>query len=284
MRPSDILALALMLLLSAALVAGPRAATTLEQAGQQIPGSDPWIEARLKTAYALNEHLNPFGIDVESDSGEVILTGSVPTETQRRLAEQLARDLGEVRSLDNRISLHPDATRPAPNPLYGVVSDANITTRVELRLLWNRNTGGLDIEVDTTDGKVRLGGTAASEAEREAAARIALATEGVRALDNAITVEQDGDGKPSPEETGAPGPDGRTQPAGDDWITARVKQSLRFDSEVKDGNIDVRTDNGVVSLTGDVRSDAQKAKAAEVAGGIIGVQRVENALRVAPSS
>ncbi|MCF7989594.1 MAG: BON domain-containing protein [Thiohalocapsa sp.] len=272
------------LLLCAAFVAGPRAATTLEQAEQQIPGSDLWIEGQLETIYALNEHLNPFGIEVESESGQVTLGGSVPSETQRRLAEQLARDIAEIRSVENNIAVHPDAALPAPKALYAVVSDANITTRIELRLLWNRETSSLDIDVDTADGEVRLGGTAASEAERQAAERIALGTEGVRAVENSITVAEGGGTGEASSDTDAAASPLPSMPVGDAWITARVEMSLRFDSEIKDGNIDVSTDNGVVSLTGTVRSQAQKEKAAEVAGGIIGVKQVDNALRIAQAS
>jgi len=38
------------------------------------------------------------------------------------------------------------------------VEDANLTAKVKSQLLWNSNTGGLAINVDTLDGVVSLSG------------------------------------------------------------------------------------------------------------------------------
>jgi osmotically-inducible protein OsmY len=113
-------------------------------------------------------------------------------------------------------------------------------------------------------------------AERRKAEEIALHTQGVRGVDNEIEI----DGKASPSDKPA---DLLSQAAGqvkDTWITTRVAASLRFDYAIKDGRIDVSTNDGVVSLTGEVRSSEQRKQAAAVARGIYGVNRIENKLEI----
>ncbi|MBN2850783.1 MAG: BON domain-containing protein [Erysipelotrichaceae bacterium] len=39
--------------------------------------SDTWLKAKIVTAYALNDHLNPFVIDVDVDDRRVTLAGEV---------------------------------------------------------------------------------------------------------------------------------------------------------------------------------------------------------------
>ena len=279
-RPKINLPLFLTILLPAALggglVAEVQADVELPEATEGIPGSDDWIEARLITAYTLNEHLSFHDIRVDAEKGRVALAGAVPTDTQRRLAEQLAHDLVAARSIDNQLEVRPDAAAGDDNSLYRLVQDANISTRIELQLLWSGATQGTDIKVRTNNGKVRLDGSAASQAEKQAAERIALRTEGVRGLSNNIEVKPDTAAPSGTEDV----VDDTIGTITDTWITERVSASLRFDAEIKDAHIVVATDDGVVSLTGKVRSAEQKQQAAEIAGGIAGVSRVDNQLEV----
>ena len=155
---------------------------------ERIPGSDLWIEARLLTAYALNEHLNPFDIRVDSERGRVQLTGDVPSVVERKLAEQLAKDVGAVAQVDNQIRVQADDSDPTYTELYQLVEDANITTRIQLQLLWNRATNSVDINVDSNDGRVTLSGKVAGEEARERTVAIARRTEGVRSVDDQLQV------------------------------------------------------------------------------------------------
>jgi len=251
--------------------------TRLPEATERIPGSDLWNEARLQTAYTLNEHLSAQAIQISSDQGRVTLTGQVPTEAQRRLAGQLARELVSARSIDNQLAVRPGMRGDADNRLYRAVQDANITTRIELQLLWSRDTSGDAITAYTNDGEVRLGGRVASAAERQDAERIARRTEGVRSVTNEIQV------KPDAGKTAASDRHRDDQAAGrvaDDRLSDRVASTLRFTSDVKDGRIRVEARDGVVSLTGRVASAAQKRQAADIAGSLEGVRDVHNALSV----
>ena len=65
------------------------------------------------------------------------------------------------------------------------------------------------------------------------------------------------------------------QPVGDTWITTKVKTSLLADEDVAGLQIDVETVNGVVTLKGDVASQAQIDEARRIASGIEGVVKVD---------
>lgn len=268
------------ILVAASPAAQLAADTELPDAVERMPGSDLWIQSRLITTYSLNEHLNPFDIQVDSENGVVTLEGEVPTEVQHDLALQLARDLGAVRQVKDELKVSPNSSATEENSLYRTVEDANITTRVQLQLLWNSQTGGLDIDANTSNGTVTLTGTAGNAAERQTAERIALNTQGVRGVENRIEIKPEASPSDRPAKLLSQGLDQIT----DGWITTRVIASLRFDSAIKDSDIDVNTSDGVVSLTGQVRSAQQKELAGSKARSIYGVTKVNNELEVEGSA
>lgn len=76
----------------------------------------------------------------------------------------------------------------------------------------------------------------------------------------------------------------RARPAGaaydDATISTRVKTALLNDPDVAALKIDVRTSQGVVTLTGTARSSAEEQKAIEVARRVQGVKDVRSELKV----
>jgi hyperosmotically inducible protein len=67
---------------------------------------------------------------------------------------------------------------------------------------------------------------------------------------------------------------------GDAAITTKVKAKFAADSQVSAMNIKVDTDNGVVKLSGNAKSQAEAAKAEDIAKGTEGVTSVTNDIRV----
>lgn len=67
---------------------------------------------------------------------------------------------------------------------------------------------------------------------------------------------------------------------GDDDIADRVIRALRMDAYTTDLNIDVDVEDGVVYLTGKVRSLEDVERAEEVAGSVPGVEEVEEDLEI----
>ena len=73
------------------------------------------------------------------------------------------------------------------------------------------------------------------------------------------------------------------RPATDDGgITTRVRTALLNDTQVAANNINVTAVNGVVTLSGRVRSDAERDRAVAVARQTTGVSDVRSELAVQP--
>ena len=70
----------------------------------------------------------------------------------------------------------------------------------------------------------------------------------------------------------------------DAWITTKVKTDLLATKDVPGTTIDVDTKDGVVTLNGTVKSQAEADKAVSVAKGIKGVTSVTSNLKVAAAA
>ena len=68
---------------------------------------------------------------------------------------------------------------------------------------------------------------------------------------------------------------GADQPAGNAWITTKVKAALMANQDVSGLAISVATTDGVVSLSGELDTQAEIDRAVAVASGIEGVLRVD---------
>ena len=68
------------------------------------------------------------------------------------------------------------------------VDDKAITAAVKAKLIEDKSTGGLSINVDTLNGTVALSGFAKSQNEKDQAGRIAAGTKGVREVRNNLVV------------------------------------------------------------------------------------------------
>lgn len=70
----------------------------------------------------------------------------------------------------------------------GYVDDAGITTLVKSRMLEDKQVAGTSISVETLNGTVMLSGFAKSATEKMAAERIARGVNGVKMVQNEITI------------------------------------------------------------------------------------------------
>jgi hyperosmotically inducible protein len=76
------------------------------------------------------------------------------------------------------------------------VDDAQITAKVKSKLVADRMANLVKVNVDTRDGVVRLEGTVPTDADRAAAERLAMTTEGVKSVTNDLKVETAGSASP----------------------------------------------------------------------------------------
>jgi hyperosmotically inducible protein len=147
----------------------------------------------------------------------------------------------------------------------GAVSDSWLTSKTKIALFADDRVKGRDVRVETVKGDVFLRGKVDSEEAKAAAAEIAKTVEGVKNVKNDLQVVT-----PTAR---------KAVQANDKQITKAVETNFGKDPQLK--KIDVRTDAGVVVLSGEVASISASAKASEMAHRVDGVKSVKNELRVA---
>ena len=142
------------------------------------------------------------------------------------------------------------------------VTDSWLTAKTKIALYSDERVKGRQISVETVHRTVRLRGKVDSDEARAAAASIAEGIEHVKAVKNDLEVVAIEDRKATD--------------VSDKDITSQVE--ARFSKTTQLTEIDVRTDGGLVTLTGAAPSIGASARASELARGVPGVRAVRNEL------
>jgi len=145
------------------------------------------------------------------------------------------------------------------------MSDSWLTSRTKIALFADERVKGRQVSVDTKSRVVSLRGKVDSEEAKAAATEIAGHVEGVRSVSNGLEV--------------VPPAERKRVDVQDKDLARSVKHMLAMDKQLKKGDIDVRVDAGVVTLTGEVPTILASARASEVARDVAGVKYVKNELR-----
>ena len=183
-----------------------------------------------------------------------------------------------------------EKTKTAVKNAGDATADAAITAAVKTKLLADTKVGGLKIDVDTKDNVVTLTGPVHSVAERNEAVRLARTTTGVKRVVNKLVVEPASKTAVQKTEDAATKAGKATEKAAKDTganitdaaITSAVKTKLLADTQVGGLKINVDTNNHVVTLTGTVKSAAEKAEAIRLASTTKGVDKVVDKLTIVP--
>jgi hyperosmotically inducible periplasmic protein len=144
------------------------------------------------------------------------------------------------------------------------VTDSWITSKTKMALFADDRVKGTQVSVDTKNGVVHLRGKVDSDEAKQAAADVAKGIEGAKSVKNDLQVV-------SPAAR-------KAVDTNDKEITKAVQARLSKDAQLK--KVDVRTDGGVVTLTGEVASITAAAKASEMSRYVGGVKSVKNELTV----
>lgn len=181
-------------------------------------------------------------------------------------ADATTRDVGAMSAAaraENAAGAAADKTkaevRQASRSATRTMSDAWITSETKIRLLADRETPALDINVDTDGGVVTLFGTVASEAQKNAAEADARKVDGARLVKNEIQV--------------VPAAEQKAVQAKDDEIEKAIHSQMARRG-VRSGDVGVQVKDGVVRLTGSVPSESDRLTAATVARSTPGVRAV----------
>ena len=144
------------------------------------------------------------------------------------------------------------------------VTDSWITSKTKIALFADQRVKGTQVSVDTKNGVVHLRGKVDSDEAKQAAAEVAKGVEHAKSVKNDLQV--------------VPPAARKAVDANDKDIDKAVESRLAKDAQLK--KVDVRTDGGVVTLTGEVSSITAAAKASEMARHVPGVKSVKNELTV----
>ena len=146
------------------------------------------------------------------------------------------------------------------------MNDSWLTSKTKIALFADTRVKGRQINVETQNAKVILRGKVDSDGAKSAAEEIAKGIEGVKDVKNELQVVP-----PAVREM---------VEDNDDAITDRVKDSIKKDTKLSQADIGVKTNAGVVSLTGEVPDIMTSAQASMTAWIVPGVKSVKNDLMV----
>lgn len=118
-----------------------------------------------------------------------------------------------------------------------------------------------NIKIQSKDGTVTLTGEVSNQAHKSLAADTVENLPGVRSVDNQLKVKS-------------------ANEHSDAWVELKVKTALLFRRSVSGTKTSVTVQDGVVTLTGEASSQAQKDLTEEYAKDIEGVKAVKNDLKV----
>ncbi len=160
---------------------------------------DAWLDGKVETALLVNRHLNNFTIDTDVKGRTVTLSGTVNSEIDKELAGEIAKGIEGVNKVDNKLVVekadkkkHQDEVGDNEKRSFSDwYYDSTTTASIKSKLLWNSETSGLKVNVDTNYGKVTLKGEVKSSTEKDLVGKIAENTDGVRSVDNQLVVKKD---------------------------------------------------------------------------------------------
>lgn len=153
---------------------------------------DGWIESKLETALVLNEHLNPFDIDIAVDNDTATLKGEVSSEIDKELAENVAMGIEGIDEVDNQLTvddqLASSTDEEKGRDFTQYMEDITTTAAIKTELLSSSNINGMSIDVDTYNDEVTLSGTVKTDAQRKLAEAIVTKREDVVKVVNQLKV------------------------------------------------------------------------------------------------
>jgi hyperosmotically inducible periplasmic protein len=234
----------------------------ISSASLRAADTDDRIESSAAKSYTFKTYLKNDSIKVESKDGVVTLTGTVADASHKSMAENTVASLPDVKSVDDQLKISGE--QPAEH------SDAWITTKVKTALLFHRNVSASGTTVYTKNGVVTLQGEASSMAQKELTTEYAKDVDNVKSVNNEMTIAKT---PATPDATVGDKID-------DASITAQVKSSLRSHRSTSSLHTTISTTDGVVTVGGIAKNDAEKSLVTKLATDINGVTSVVNNMTV----
>jgi osmotically-inducible protein OsmY len=194
--------------------------------------------------------LDDQGIGVAATTDTVTLTGYVRSYAEKRAAEKAAKRVRGVTVVANDLEVRlPDIMRR---------DDPDIAAAVAATLKWNVSVPN-DVNATVEHGWVTLEGDVDWTFQRRAAERAVRDLVGVRGVTNLVRLRV----RPVPQN-----------------VTDQIHRAFHRSAQIDADHVKVAVHDGVVTLSGNVRSWSEKMEAEHAARAGAGVKEVDNQLRV----
>lgn len=130
--------------------------------------TDPALLSAVSAQLSADPAIAALRLDVSVSRGVVVLQGDTSSKAEQDRAVEIARAVRGVRDVVNEMR----------------ISDEAIANNVKKALASDQMLAGVPIEVDSTDGHVRLHSSETVREQRERAVQLASAVEGVTAVED----------------------------------------------------------------------------------------------------
>lgn len=162
--------------------------------------SDAWLLTKVKTTLLFHRSVSAL-TEVDVNNGIITLRGDAENQAQKDLTTEYVRDIEGVKDVKNEMTVAKGdkekrttgdkemKTTGDKRTTGDKIDDSSITTQVKMSLLYHRSTSGLKTKVETKDGVVTLHGTAKNAAEKDLATKFAKDVNGVKSVENLMTIE-----------------------------------------------------------------------------------------------
>ena len=188
-----------------------------------------------------------------SDAGAVTLQGEVTRYWDKMNLDRLLESVAGVSSVDNELKVLTDYV-PDQEIEYGIDNELKVFSSITIPE---------NIKVEVKDGVVRLSGNVIYHREQLAAEYAAGIQAGVRDVLDDLQVELP-----------------TNSPISDTALMSQVKEAIDDHFPSIKNQVNVKVDNGQVTLTGRVNQRWEVRSLEKEAGRIYGVTKVHNDLRV----
>lgn len=215
--------------------------------------SDRELQDRVLKALEFEPSVDAAKIGVTAHEGVVTLRGSVPTYQEKWTAERTAGRVFGVRALANDLEVLPSSA--------ALRTDSAIAEAAANALTWDSAIPAESVHVTLNQGWVTLTGAVPWRYQRDAAERAVRRLYGVKGITNAIAI------KPRVRVTD---------------VTAAIEGAFKRSAAIDAKRVHVEAHDGSVTLTGTVRSFAERREAERAAWSAPGVKLVDDRLAVSP--
>ena len=149
--------------------------------------SDAWLRDKVRITLSFHRSVSSVTTEVDVKDAVVTLRGAATSMAQKELTTEYAKDVEGIKDVKNEMVV-TKSTKKA-RTVGEKIDDSSITAQVKMTLLYHRSTSALYTAVKTKNGVVTLDGKAKNLTEKTLATKLAKDVNGVKDVNNRMTIE-----------------------------------------------------------------------------------------------